>query len=320
MTSPFSLDSKVISGSNHVPTLDEFLSFIKTNNLARQERFFVTFTGSNPSIEKDLQLLCNTASLPGKTITPKTMRINGLTERRAGTMDYMGDSITLDFFVDPDFNVRQYMESWMENCVSSREAGNEVGYYVDYVRPIVLSVVMPAGIAGEKLFNFSPTQSTLDSGLLSGIQQAKGKTGLVLNKLLRVGKAKADTAIAKAKSQLTGSIGNALSPAIELLSDTEDVKFSIVLNDCWPVAINPSPLGYDAVGTMRMSVTFTYKNYSSNFTNISRAETEGMTAGEMRRLMDDAKKEQAQIEAARGFKVGNGFDLDPSYMSLIRRP
>jgi len=58
-------------------------------------------------------LLCHQASLPGKNIGTRQLRINGLSRTFAQTADYMGDSITLEFLIDTDFTPRIIMERWM---------------------------------------------------------------------------------------------------------------------------------------------------------------------------------------------------------------
>ena len=108
-----------------VPTLEQFITLVKTKGLARQERFFVQIS----DLDRDLTLLCDEATLPGKNIAVRTLRINGMDEYRASTVDYGGNSITLSFIIDTEWTARQAMEEWMITCVSSRMEGNEVGFY-----------------------------------------------------------------------------------------------------------------------------------------------------------------------------------------------
>ena len=138
-----------------VPTLEQFITLVKTKGLARQERFFVQIS----DLDRDLTLLCDEATLPGKNIAVRTLRINGMDEYRASTVDYGGNSITLSFIIDTEWTARQAMEEWMITCVSSRMEGNEVGFYSDYVKSIGLYALVPAGIPGEALLNLSPTSS-----------------------------------------------------------------------------------------------------------------------------------------------------------------
>jgi hypothetical protein len=262
------LNAQVISATPVIPTLDNFLTFIRINNLARQERFFVNFTPPQPTIStyinnlRDLTLMCEQAALPGKTLNTKTLRINGLDERRAHTLDYMGDSITLQFLVDTNFIAKNVLEHWMGQCVSPATEGREVGFYTDYIGKISLHVVAPAGIPGEALFNWSPTQA--DGGLRqleNSLRQKNPTLGVLANKAINLGKQKIDRTLARAKSQISSGI----SPTVlEAFRDIEKVIYTVELFDCFPKAINVVPLGNDAIGVQRLTVTFAYKYWVSS--------------------------------------------------------
>jgi hypothetical protein len=260
-----------VTGSSGTPNLEDFLGFVRLNNLARQERFFAgivlpstplgtPYSGSNAQI---LNLLCEQASIPGKTINSRTLRINGINEYRAGTIDYGGDGITLQFLVDGNYRVREIMEKWMELCVNSSDnARNEVEFYTTYIGSITLNALMPAGIPGEALFNWSPTQA--DIGINSALNTLRTKNralGVLGTKIAQGVGRKIDAAVVKAKSSISKNIPPS---ALEAFRDTENVVYSVTLRDCWPKAMNIMPLGYDAVGVSRLSVTFTYRNWTSS--------------------------------------------------------
>lgn len=247
-----------------VPNLDQFLSFVKTQNLARQERFFASFTNVGLG-GRDLSLLCHQASFPGKNIGTRTLRINGLSRTFAQTVDYMGDSITLEFLVDTDYTPRVVMEQWMEQCVSNFEAGHEVGFYESYVRDISLHALAPAGIPGEALFNWSPTQA--DLGLRDKISTSNKGLNTAVDKLMGRGKRLLDNKFTKLKSQAFGAVGSIAGPLLELLTDSEQIVYTITLKEAWPRSINVMPLGYDAVGVHRMNVTFAYHYWESTVSN-----------------------------------------------------
>ena len=177
-----------------VPTLQEFIALVRKKGLARQERFFVQFYGLN----QDLKLLCDEATLPGKNIAVRTLRINGMDEYRAATVDYGGNSITLSFIIDTDWTARQAMEEWVATCVNNRMEGNEVGFYTDYVKQIELYTLVP--------------QDEREA--------------------------------------------------------PEKIAFYINLIDCFPTSINAMPLSYGANGVHKMSVTFSYKYWTSSFETV----------------------------------------------------
>jgi len=266
------LSAVTVTALPSVPTLEQFISFVKTKGLARQERFFVQISG----LDRDLTLLCDEASLPGKNIAVRTLRINGMDEYRASTVDYGGNSITLSFIIDTSWTARQAMEEWMTTCVSSRMEGNEVGFYSDYVKRIGLYALVPAGIPGEALLNLSPTSSDFGikaaaSSILSNSGlSAVGNigTGIVLDKLLSAGKRKIDNVTNAVKSKVTGLLGPVLNPILEAFRDTETIAFHIQLVDCFPTAINVMPLSYGGAGVHKMSVTFSYKYWTSSFDSL----------------------------------------------------
>ena len=271
-----------------VPTLEEFLALVKTSGLARQERFFVQFNNLGrlgDPLQRNLSLLCHEASLPGKNIAVRTLRINGIDEYRASTVDY-GGSITLSFIIDTSWSARKAMENWMADCVSDKRfgnIGNEVGFYSDYVKNIELHALIPAGIPGEALLNLSPTSS--DFGIkaaASGIIKNSGlgavgniAAGIALNKAMSFGKRKIDNAVNIVKSKVTGLVGPLLNPILEAFRDTETVAFSIKLMDCFPTSINVMPLSYGANDIHKMSVTFSYKYWVSSHTR----DTDGPLSG-----------------------------------------
>lgn len=253
------------------PTLQDFLSLVKSRNLARAERFFVNFGPPAGLISsfgekfRDMTLLCEDAALPGKSIGTRTLRINGLNEQRAHTADYMGDSITLQFFVDTDWTPRVIMEKWLELCVDPAQNGNEVGWYDDYVGNITLHALIPAGIPGEKLLNWSPTQA--DIGLKSAVDKIGNNNklaGIALSKALTAGTRKVDELTNKVKTQAFSKLSGIASPLLELFRDTETIAYSIKLMECWPRAINVMPVSYGSVNVHRLNVTFTYKYWVSS--------------------------------------------------------
>ena len=253
-----------------VPTLNDFLSLIRLNNLARQERFFASIApprAAGTYLNSDLQmlnLLCEQASLPGKNINVRTLRINGINEYRAGTVDYGGDGITLQFLVDGNYRVRDIMEKWMHGCVTSdgtTNSRNEVEFFSNYAGTIHLHALMPAGIPGEALFNWSPTQA--DVGLNSALDDLRSKNralGILATKATQLGMSKVNDAVTRAKTGLTRNIP---PEALEAFRDTETDVYKVTLHGCWPRSMNVMPLGYDAVGVARLTMTFTYRHWTS---------------------------------------------------------
>ena len=257
--------------SVEIPSLDNFIGFVKQNNFARSERFFVTFDGlSNTEESKTLTLLCHQASLPGKNISTRSIRINGLDRQFAHTADY-GQEITLEFLMDTDYTPRIVMQKWMEDCVTSYEknTSNEVGYLTDYAKNITFHVLIPAGIPGEALFNWSPT--SVDLGLRDKVDTTKlGKgANLAIDKLMGRSKRFVDNKFNKIKSQAFGAVRGIAAPLLELLTESDQVVCQVTLVDAWPKSVVMMPLGWDNVGVQKMSVTFTYHHWEQAIAKIS---------------------------------------------------
>ena len=257
--------------SVEIPSLENFIGFVKQNNFARSERFFVTFDGlSNTEESKILTLLCHQASLPGKNISTRSLRINGLDRQFAHTADY-GQEITLEFLMDTDYTPRAVMQKWMEDCVSSyeKDTSNEVGLLTDYAKNIKFHVLIPAGIPGEALFNWSPT--SVDLGLRDKVDTSKLGRGanVAIDKLMGRGKRLVDNKFNKIKSQAFGAVSGIAAPLLDLLTESDQIVCQVTLVDAWPKSVVMIPLGWDNVGIQRMSVTFTYHHWEQAIAKIS---------------------------------------------------
>lgn len=285
--------------ASNIPSLEDFIAFVKSNNLAKQERFYVTLPDNIlPGFKKDIRLLCNNIAIPGKTIVNKNIRLNGFTERRAGTLDYGGENITLEFLVDSNYDVRQFFEAWMKLCVSERRKGNEVGFYSEYAKTIALNALMPAGIPGEKLLNFN--LSNING--LSDIAGGSGIAAAALRKTIGFGLNKANNFIAKKKGELLNAVERrtaglrnvgALGLARDLLTEAENKVLNVILEECWPISINPIPMSWSSPGIARLSVTFSYKSYSSfyDYNYVEEEEKRIEAIEQEKRFQENAREE-----------------------------
>lgn len=249
-----------------IPSLLEFISFIKQNNLARSERFFVDFPNVNQG--QTLTLLCHQASIPGRNIATRVLRINGLDRQFAHTADY-GQEITFEFLMDTDYTPKAVMDTWMNDCVSAfqKDTSNEVGFYTQYTKNLTLNVLIPAGIPGEALFNWSPTQT--DLGLRDKITTSNQGVNLAVDKLFMRSKRTLDNKFTKLKSQAFGAVRSIAAPILELLTEADQIVCQVTLVDAWPKSVIVIPLGWDNQGVQRMSVTFTYHHWESAIAKIS---------------------------------------------------
>ena len=105
-------------------TLNDFVSKIRTGDLARSNRFEVEILSPGAIDSKDVNILCEDASVPGLIIPYAPVKIGNITEPRAHGMEFFGDNATFTFFCDTNWDVRSYFENWMAATVNpvSREA------------------------------------------------------------------------------------------------------------------------------------------------------------------------------------------------------
>jgi hypothetical protein len=105
-------------------TLNDFVSKIRTGDLARSNRFEVEILSPGAIDSNDVNILCEDASVPGLIIPYVPIKIGNITEPRAHSMEFFGDNATFTFFCDTNWDVRSYFEEWMAATVDpvSREA------------------------------------------------------------------------------------------------------------------------------------------------------------------------------------------------------
>jgi hypothetical protein len=264
-----------------VPKLSDFLALARNKNFSRTDRFMVKFNlplglmeeFSSETDVKSLTLMCEEAAFPGKIINPRPFRINGLTENRASTADYMGDSMTFQFLLDSTWLPRRVFERWMRLCVTGPESSREVGFYQDYISDISIFALVPALPQLEGVES-SPTPS--DLGARSGL----GTEGSRLRNLISRGKRLANDQLDKLKSEAgsyTDPLANSyLKDAARILNiykagtdpnasvPAEKAVWGVKLHEAWPRAINVQQVAYNSPGFHKLNITFTYKYWSSD--------------------------------------------------------
>lgn len=113
--------------------LNNFLSNVRNKDLARSSRFEVVITAPYVSEgkEREVSLLCEEAAIPGLIATFAPTKIGNWTEYRAHGIEFFGDNATFTFYVNSDWNVREFFEQWMGNCVDI--TSKEVAFYDDII-------------------------------------------------------------------------------------------------------------------------------------------------------------------------------------------
>jgi hypothetical protein len=114
--------------------INEFISLIKTEGLARQSRFVVYITPprglSTPNAK--LKFLCDSASLPGMNFLSNPVTSYG--EQREVIYNRSFEPVTLEFMLDQDMAIKRYFDDWQALII--HPVSRVVNYYQNYVGTI----------------------------------------------------------------------------------------------------------------------------------------------------------------------------------------
>ena len=119
-------------------TLNEFISTIKTQGLARSNRFsvnipFISINGGDP---RTVLILCDQAALPGITIASTQQRVWG--ELREMPYEAIFEPVTFSFYVDTNLGVKNLFEEWIQ-LIRDPET-RSFNYYANYVTDVTIYV------------------------------------------------------------------------------------------------------------------------------------------------------------------------------------
>ena len=84
-----------------------------------------------------VSLFCEITSLPGMSITTKGQRIYGTAYQRPVSSEFGGEAISMTFYVDNNFDVKDFFDSWMFSIVNPNSFN--VMYQQEYVAPIKIT-------------------------------------------------------------------------------------------------------------------------------------------------------------------------------------
>lgn len=272
-----------------ITTLPEFLAWVRSAGLQKTNRFFVDIeippkvlmssiedrgVGGIGTKKHDVLLACEEINMPPRSIQTRTLRLGGLNERRASTIDYGGD-FTLSFLVDSTHEVQDFIERWMNLAVNQKT--REVSEYRDYARSVSLYFLRP----------FSPNEVYQP---LSRIQNSPNKfLNTAKNRILNLAAAE----VGKFKTRLKQSIETKKQVALgsnlgvynrikgliplELLARGEDapsdyIMYKIRFDEAFPVQITRSVMSHGGTDVLRISVQFAFKEYTTRSTDVMTAD------------------------------------------------
>ena len=116
-------------------SVDKIKSMVaQRGGIARPNNFLVELPTLAGISTRDLNILCRTATLPGKQILTHDRRFGMQFEKIA--YGYAVDDITLSFLMTNDYSARRYFDAWRELVID--ETGQTAGYKKDYAKRVVI--------------------------------------------------------------------------------------------------------------------------------------------------------------------------------------
>jgi hypothetical protein len=261
----------------NIPTLQDFIAFARNAGFSRTDRFSV---GIHPPFlmskgqwqVRDLALLCEDASFPSKTIATRTLRIHGLNEQRAHTLDY-GNNITFTFIVDQSWQTRLFFEEWLRLCIGESSANDsgisrgplrEVEFYDNYQSEVYVSALAPIGS--------TPSLSSIGINALGAlVSSAEGFVTSKINippPLLKgnliseIGSSAAQFGLGTAERTVFSQIASIVPepPTVP----AEVAIYNILLHECFPISMDAQPMSSNTPNQFhRLKITFAYKYYTT---------------------------------------------------------
>jgi hypothetical protein len=209
-------------------SVDNFKTTISNGGgLARSNmyRVFLPSLGSGDTFA--INALCKAATLPGRQIT-STEHTMGTTLRKYAS-GFATTDVTFTFHVTNDHAIKTYFEEW-QNLAHNRQT-KEVGYYNDYVRPVLIQHVQRGN-------TFNLLQKQL--GFTKNIPQ------FILERLPDIGPFDLDN------GRINLNIGFRETPV-----------YTCLLEEAYPTTINDISLTDELDGIMELQVQLSYKDWVS---------------------------------------------------------
>ena len=130
--------------------VQNIVASLNKSGVAKASHFEVQITGVGESdLERDMMFRCDTAELPGRTITTAEHRVYGPIQKIPyGTLV---NDITLEFLLSEDMREKEYFDRWTDTIVGSGTFGQGTGKYnVEYYDTITGQVtIRQYGEAGQ---------------------------------------------------------------------------------------------------------------------------------------------------------------------------
>ena len=134
--------------------VDDFTSVIATKGLASSNKFEVAIHFPSAIREKNLELMCDTVSIAGKSINDTPDVQYGIKRAIAYAVPVFGP-ISLSFYCTEKLEERKILDEWQNIIVNTGTNGTignyNLGYYDDYAKSSKI-VVTKLSVSGDPVF------------------------------------------------------------------------------------------------------------------------------------------------------------------------
>lgn len=257
------------------PTLSDFVTWVRSAGIQKANRFFadIMFPGalwaSSTLSRQDTILACEEVTVPTRSIQTRTLRLGGLDEQRASSLDY-GGQFTLTFLVDSTNDIQRVFEQWLNLEVD--QTTRQVGEYTDYISTVDLWFMRP--FSQNELYDPASRTPNGPDGFLQmaknrvlntvaaeiGGQMTKASNKVEAWKQSRLGKQLGTY------NRIKGHVPLELLFSEEASQQTDYVMYRISFKEVFPVSITRLNLHQGNNSPYRITVSFAFKEYVTEST------------------------------------------------------
>lgn len=146
-------------------SVDSIKSYFSKEGFAFANRYAVympNVPGYSVDDSKDLNIMCNRVTVPGRQILTSDYYTSMRVSRRAYAFGV--NEITMSFMLSNDWKAWDYIDQWQKQCIDNLDKldGYKVGYKNDYCRDIRIQHLDTQGIVKRQILiqNAFPTTLT----------------------------------------------------------------------------------------------------------------------------------------------------------------
>jgi hypothetical protein len=158
--------------------IDNFISEVSNSGLAKPSRFEVNINVpicmTDNNIGQKVSMFCDQASFPPQRIITSRQQLFGPPSQHPVGVDYGGDGITLQFFVDREMKVKRFFDKWLQGIISPTDY--TARYQRNYLTQISVTQLDESDTETYKVsvidaFPISMQALTLDAGNVNTVHK-----------------------------------------------------------------------------------------------------------------------------------------------------